>query len=494
MTISKIGRTLVVLVFSAATEIASPAQTFKTLVGFDGINGRMPEYMSLVQGYDGNLYGTTISGGANNGGSVFKITPGGKLTPIYSFCAQTNCADGGGPHAGLVLATDGNFYGTTAGGGTNTYCDNFGCGTVFRLTPSGKLTTLYNFCAQTNCTDGTSPYSALVQGTDGNFYGATLEGGKTDCLAGEMESGCGTVFKITPDGKLATLHRFDSSDGGFPMGALVESADGNFYGTTSWGGLHDCGGDMFFCGTVFKVTPSGKLTVLYEFSGGTDGGPPYAGLIQAVDRSFYGTNVGGNIDEDGTIFKITQKGKLTTLYTFSGGSDEGWPEAPLIQALDGNLYGTTCGCNETQYGTVFKFNPYGTLTTLHSFDNSDGANPDGGLFQATSGVFYGSTYGGGGLNCDNGYACGTLFSLSVGLKPFVQTVPTAGKVGTKVVILGTNLTGATSVTFNGTAAKFTVISKSEIKTSVPSGATSGTVKVKTPRGTLQSNVDFRLLR
>ena len=180
--------------FFAATAIALPAQTFTTRVSFDASSGAIPT-APLVQGLDGKLYGTTNSGGANGLGTVFHITPGGTLTTLYSFCPQTSCPDGTNPFAGLVLGTTGNFYGTTANGGANGHG-----GTVFKITPAGALTTLHSFCTQTSCTDGDIPYAAgLVQATDGNFYGTTEYGGA---------NGGGAVFKITPGGTLATLYSF----------------------------------------------------------------------------------------------------------------------------------------------------------------------------------------------------------------------------------------------------------------------------------------------
>src|SRR5208337_4428285 len=189
-------------------------------------------------------------------GTVFTITPGGTLTTLYSFCSQSGCTDGANPYAALVQGTDGNFYGTTLGGAAN--------GTVFKMTPGGTLTTLYTFCY--GCT-GVSPYAALVQGSDGNFYGTTSFGGA---------NGDGTVFRITPSGTLTTLHSFDGTDGAAVYAGLVQGTDGNFYGTTAQGGGSGVG-------TVFTITPGGTLTTLYSFcsqSGCTDGANPYAALVQ----------------------------------------------------------------------------------------------------------------------------------------------------------------------------------------------------------------------
>jgi len=500
-------RAYAVLVLCAATAIVLPAQTFTTLFSFDVTDGKTP-YAGLVQAINGDLYGTTYAGGANNAGTVFKITPSGTLTTLYSFCAQSGCTDGGNPGAGLVQAANGDFYGTTVGGGANSNADacfdinisfETSCGTIFKITPNGTLTTLYSFCAQSGCTDGGSPLAGLVQAPNGDFYGTTGTGGNTNCFGG----GCGTVFKITPTGMLTTLYSFCAQsgcmDGANPYAGLVQATNGDFYGTTCGSGP-TCDGGGSGPGTVFKITPSGTLTTLYSFcsqTGCTDGEYPIAGLVQATNGDLYGTTWGGGANDLGTIFKITPSGTLTTLYAFcaqSGCTDGGNPGAGLVQATNRDLYGTTeeLGANGT--GTVFKITPSGTFTTLYSFCSqggfpvcTDGANPFAGLVQDTNGDFYGTTYAGGA----SGW--GTVFSLSVGLGPFVETQTASGKVGAVVEILGTALARATSVSFNGAAAGFTVVAPSLIAARVPPGATTGTVQVVTPSGTLSSNVPFRVL-
>jgi uncharacterized repeat protein (TIGR03803 family) len=337
--------------------------------------------------------------------------------------------DGYYSEAGLIQASNGDFYGTTTFGGAG------GVGTVFRITPGGKLTTLYSFCSQSNCTDGEYPEAGLVQATNGNFYGTTYGGGGAN--------GRGTVFKITPGGTLTTLYSFcpqsGCPDGGSPQAGLIQATNGSFYGTTFAGGAHDLG-------TVFKITPGGNLTTLYSFC-----------------------SVGYPDCADGDLPRF----------------------GALVQATNGDLYGTApSGGAQIYYGTIFKITPGGTLTTLYSFCPQsgcpDGDDPRGTLVQDTNGNLYGTTFAGGA----NGF--GTVFSLSVGLGPFVETQTTSGKIGAAVKILGTNLTGATSVTFNGTTATFHVVSSSEITTTVPTGATTGKVKVVTPHRTLTSNVNFRV--
>ena len=373
------------------------------------------------------------------------------------------------PRAGLVQATNGNFYGTTVSSGT------YGFGTVFEITTSGTLTTLHSF----DGTDGIEPEAGLVQATNGNFYGTIYEGGAHSI---------GTVFKITPSGTLTSLHSFYDTDGVSTYATLVQGTNGDLYGTTWEGGAH---GD----GTVFKITTSGMLTTLHSFDG-TDGEDPYAGLVQGTDGDLYGTTQLGGAHGGGTVFKITLSGKLTTLHSFcsqSGCTDGFLTYATLVQGTNGDLYGTTAlggaknsKCLENECGTDFKSTPSGTQTTLRSFEYTDGATPEAALVQDTNGDFYGTTEFGGTHNA------GTVFRLSLGLGPFVETQPTSGMVGAAVKILGTNLTGATKVTSNGTLATFTVVSSSEIMTTVPTGATTGKVKVTTPSGTLTSNVNFRV--
>jgi uncharacterized repeat protein (TIGR03803 family) len=466
---------------------ALPAQTFTTLYNFDIADGAFP-LGALVQGADGNLYGTTTQGGANDEGTVFEITPSGTLTTLHSF----NGTDGSWPVGALVQAPNGGFYGATEYGGSSDNCEE-GCGTVFKITPSGTLTTLHSF----DETDGALPEAGLTQAADGDFYGTTAAGGVNGL------NGYGTVFKITQGGTLTTLHNFcslsDCEDGYLPSGGLVQSANGALYGTTEEGGnsSEGCPGG---CGTVFSITTSGVLTTLNTFDG-TDGNQPYAGLVQATNGDFYGTALEGGSNTNtscadfscGTVFKITPSGALTALYDFcslSNCADGDNPYAGLVQATDGHLYGTTYGGGANgNEGTLFTITPSGELTTLYSFAYPGTYEPFAPLIQDTNGILYGTTLYG----ASTGYGNGTVFSLSVSLGQFVKTNPTSGKVGATVKILGTFLTGATSVTFNGTPAGFTINSKSEITTTVPAGATSGTVQVITPRsGTLSSNMPFRV--
>jgi uncharacterized repeat protein (TIGR03803 family) len=250
------GKIGFVILLCAATVIGTPAQTFTTLLNFTGTNGSAPYYMTLVQGSDGNFYGTTAASDGPAAGTVFQITPGGTLTTLHSFV----WTDGGSPYSGLALAINGTFYGTTFSGGLNNY------GTVFEITPKGTLTTLHSFDFTT---DGANLWAGLIQATNGSFYGTTEYGGTYTY---------GTIFKITASGTLTTVHTFNGTDGGYPYASLIQATNGYLYGTTSFGGS---GG----YGTIFKVTPTGTLTTVHNFDG-TDGQLAEAPLVQATNGAF----------------------------------------------------------------------------------------------------------------------------------------------------------------------------------------------------------------
>jgi uncharacterized repeat protein (TIGR03803 family) len=388
--------------------------------------------------------------------------------------------------AALVQGTDGDFYGMTPEGGGYD-CGRTTCGTVFKVTAGGKLKTLHRFSG-----DGAVPEARLVQTAGGNFYGTTCQGGAITY---------GTFFRITSAGKLEILHSFAGGGGKCPVG-IVQGVDGNFYGVTAEGGgvSGKCYGG---CGVVFKITPAGKLTVLHHFGGPPDGAGPEV-LIQGSDGNFYGTTTyGGAYGGYGTVFQITPKGVLTILHSFN--STDGSVPIDLIQGSDGNFYGITrqggaqCTGNSL-CGTLYQITPTGTLTTLHSFCPNGGPPncPDGyspyWMIQDTDGDFYGTTDSGGDSSaCSQAYGgCGTAYKLSMGFGPFVTFVLNSGKVGAKVEILGQGFTGTTGVSFNGTAASYVVHSDTYLTATVPQGATTGFATVTTPGGTLQSNVVFRV--
>ena len=394
---TKLRTYCIVFIFCATAVIASSAQNniFSTVANFNGADGAWPG-ATPVLGSDGNIYGTTAAGGNSPNcptlpggcGTVFKMTPSGTLTMMYSFCPSPNCTDGAQP-AWLLQGTDGTFYGTTAGGGAY---GNYG--TFFKITPTGLLTTLHSF----DGADGSSP-GMVVQATDGNFYGTTTYGGAY---------GAGTIFEITPLGVMTMLYSFCSQPGcpdGYAPGTLVQGTDGNFYGTKQYGGASDAG-------TIFRFILPNQLTTLYSFcsqSNCSDGAGP-VGIVQASDRSFYGTTfLGGSpscTDGCGTVFRISPEYpyKLTTLYRFDGihGS---WPTVGPVQAIDGNFYGTTEGGGLSSMGVIFQVTSTGTETALHSFNGNDGYPPFSGLVQARTGFFYGTAQQGGA------YDDGTIFGL-----------------------------------------------------------------------------------
>jgi uncharacterized repeat protein (TIGR03803 family) len=358
--------------------------------------GALPN--GLVEGSDGNFYGTTTEGGANGYGTIFRTTPAGTLTTLVEFSGGGTTKKGAYPYARLVRGSDGSFYGTTAGGGSS------GLGTIFKVTSAGVLTTLVQFTGDGPTDKGAYPTAGLVQGSDGNFYGMTKSGGA---------NGCGTVFKATPAGALTTLVEFTgngvSNKGASPETGLVQGSDGNFYGTTRDGGANDFG-------TVFKVTALGVLTTLVEFTGNgasNIGAHPSASLAQAGNGDFYGTTREGGANNHGTAFKMTPAGILTTVVEFTGdgATNKGThPAARLERDGGGNFYGTTSGGGANDFGTVFKMTPAGLLTTLADFTgnglDSQGAVPAAGLTQHSDGNFYGTTrYGGAG-------ARGTVFKVT----------------------------------------------------------------------------------
>jgi len=456
--------------------ISIAARSVTTIAQFDGTDGLTPKD-SLIQGIDGDFYGTAYYGGAHSGGTVFKVSPSGELTAVYSFCSKRQCRDGSGPESSLLLSTNGEFYGTTFWGG------NGMGGTTFKMNSKGKVSTLMKFSTPSS-PDG------LVQGSDGNFYGTTYWGGNGGgCLPGYVS--CGTVFRMTPAGNVSTLYGFCSQlncvDGGLPWAGLIQGSDGYFYGTTYGGGANCEGVGSLGCGTVFKVAFDGSLTTLYSFcseANCADGAWPIAGLVQGTDGNYYGSTPAGGNGEEGTIFRIAPDGQFDTLYSFCSEpscADGESPSGSLIQGTDGSFYGVTAGGGLNNSGTIFQFTSGFALNTLYSFCSqpncADGDQPSGGLLQGTDGNFYGTT-------------SSTVFRLSMGLPPFVSTQPTYGDIGSKVVILGSNLLGASAVSFNGSPAKFKVLSTTEISTKVPGGASSGFIAVTTPKGILYSKLPF----
>jgi uncharacterized repeat protein (TIGR03803 family) len=344
----------------------------QVLFAFTATNGTSP-FAKFCAGPDGNFYGTTTDGGTNGDyGTVIEATTNGQSILLASF-ANTNGAD---PQSGLTAGADGNFYGTTVGGGTNN-----GYGTVFRVTTNGLLTSLTSF-ANTN---GAYPYGGLTLGSDGSFYGTTYLGGSNSL---------GTVFKITTNGVLTSLASFAFTNGANPHTGLTLGTDGNLYGTTTSGGTN--GG----YGTIFKVTTNGSLISLASFAN-TNGAYPQSLLAVGNDGDFYGTTYFGGNDSVGSVFRVDTNGTLTLLLSFDQTNGAN-PVAELTLASDGNFYGTTSAGGSSNLGTVFQLTTNGALTTLVSFAGTNGANPHAGLISGVDGNFYGTTANGGGAS--NGVA------------------------------------------------------------------------------------------
>lgn len=469
---------------AATLSLAVRAQA-QTLNQFDlnGQTGYEP-YTTVTQATDGNFYGTTGFGGPNFEGNIFRVTPGGVITNIHNFCQEPNCADGWAGNWPPILASDGNLYGVTEGQTVDgvTYGQ-----TLYRLTVDGEFTNLFSICSS-----GCSHPLGITLASDGNFYG----------VGGGGSSNNGTIFRVSLNGQYTVLHSFcvlpNCIDGNYALYPPIQGNDGNFYGTTLVGGSENTG-------VVYKITPSGTYTVIHNFcafeNGNCPGGTyPAAGLVQDADGNFVGATQSGGTGYNGVVFKITPAGQYSVIYNFDRASAYvGWSSAALTLGSDGNFYGVLGGGPSGSWdpdvsGGVYRLTPEGVYTLLYKFREGlgYGFNPLAPVIQGTDGNLYGTdAFGGipaGYLTPDDGY--GTAFQLTTGLSPLVETVPVAGAVGQSVIILGNGLTGSTSVKFNGVEAEFTVESDTYIKTTVPTGGTTGVVSVLTPSGTLNSNPQF----
>ena len=476
MKILRIPLVIVLFVVAGRTFNAN-AQTETVLYSFgSSLDGAEP-YAGLVQGSDSNFYGTTLFGGTNGlggYGTVFRISPSGSYTTLYSF-AGSPANDGSYPQAGLVQNSDSNFYGTTIEGGTSANC-NGGCGTVFRISPSGSYTTLYSFAGSPD--DGAEPYAGLVQGSDSNFYGTTKYGG-TAGTGGT--NGYGTVFRISPSGTHTTLYSFSGypTDGSEPDAGLVQGSDSNFYGTTEYGGTnYDVAGLGY--GTVFRISPTGTHTTLYSFAGSpNDGSAPSAGLMRGGDSNFYGTTIEGGTNANcnggcGTVFRISPSGTHTTLYSFAGSPDNDGsePDAGLVQGSDGNFYGTTTGGGTNGHGTVFELDVGGggTNCTFSITSNSANFSAAGGSCNVGVTASNGCTWTGSTTNSwitvtagSSGSGTGTV-SYSVAANTSATnrsgTITVAGQTFT------VNQLGATPVTYSFSTPVQTLKTKLDKKTGV----------------------------
>jgi uncharacterized repeat protein (TIGR03803 family) len=397
----------VFLPMAAAAQSGGEADTNRVLYGFKGQpDGALP-IAGVIRDENGNLYGTTELGGTATCsgpfpgcGTVFMVDPGGKETVLHTFAGHPT--DGSYPSASLIQDANGNLYGTTDEGGTS------GFGTVFKLDTNGKETVLYSF---TGGADGAFPRGSLIQDANGNLYG-TSSGNSTNCAIG-----CGTVFKLDTAGTLTVLYTFTGPDGDAPVAGLTMDAAGTLYGTTSRGGAFCNGG----CGVVFKLDPSGKETVLHSFKDSPDGAFPVGDLILDVAGSLYGTTSGGGYNHRycnfgcGTIFKLAPSGKETVLYRFPALYTGVHPSGSVILDTAGNLYGTTDAggdtkfCGEVGCGVVFKLSKAAKLTVLRRFSPGSGSYPAPTLVRDPSGAFYGTAAVGGQFT---GCSCGVVFKLT----------------------------------------------------------------------------------
>ena len=438
---------------------AAFSQTITDIYNFTGTNASgIPLYVTPVQGRNGQLFGTTGGEGGTNYGTIFQLSTKGSLKQLFTFNNNT----GAQPNAGLTLASDGLFYGTTGLGGSA------GLGVLFKISPSGTYTSLYNF---TGGSDGSAPGSPPIVGSDGNLYGTTYGSSTT----------ASTVYKfVRASGTFSAIYQFSQSEASGVIGSLVQDTNGNLWGTAYQGGTANCG-------SIFELSTSGTLLWNYSFPCQTGGANPIAGLTQAADGNFYGTTYYGGTYGFGTVFKLSG-GVVSILYNFASGNDGSYPVSGVIQATDGKLYGATQGGGGPQgQGTLFQITTTGAYKQLFVFAGKNGEGPRSPL-QDTSGIFYGTTFEGGK------YSEGTVYSLNMGLGPFVALVSYTGRVGSTVQILGQGLTGTSGVTFNGVpATSFSVVSNTYMTAVVPVGATGGPVVVATPGGKLTSNKNYRVI-
>jgi len=442
------------------------AQTVTTLYSFVGgkTSGANPWYVTLVQGTNGQLYGTTYNGGSKGLGTFFEVTTSGTLTVLHSFAGGKT--DGANPTGGLTLGTDGNFYGTTQQGGSESQ------GVAYKMTTAGTITILHSF---NSATDGAFPWGPPIEGTDGNFYG-TASGGK-----GED----GLVYKITSSGTYSTIYTFTSTSGTYPIAPPTQGTDGYLYIPVSLGGTDECG-------TIVQLTTAGVLNNSYDFPCGAGGAFPIGPLVQAANGDFYSTTQDGGTNGEGTIYQLTTSMDVTILHSFGALFGDGeYPGAGLLLATDGNYYGSTAEGGTYDDGILFNTTVGGVYTQLYSFNNSSNLmqmSPLSPPVQDTNGTLYGVTEFGG---TDNE---GTIYSLNMNLPAFVNSPLFSGKEGGSVLILGQHLTGTSKVTFNGLPADFVVNSDTHLTATVPTGASTGYIEVTTGSGVVKSRKVFYVER
>jgi uncharacterized repeat protein (TIGR03803 family) len=381
--------TLIVIGLTVAVAFAQKATTWTEAVmySFPGQPEPASPHATVTRDAAGNLYGPTMGGGAYNAGTLYKLDTTGALTVLYSF---TGGVDGAMPHGALILDAAGNFYGTTEMGGA------YANGTVFKLDTTGTLTVLYSFAGGA---DGSGPASSVTRDAAGNIYGTTYYGGGGPCNDG-MGVGCGTVFELDTNGTETVLHSFTGADGANPHASVMRDPAGNLLGATLFGGAYDKG-------TLFKVNPATRgYKLLYSFTGGADGASPHATPIRDGVGNLYGDAKDGGTGY-GTVFKLDPTGKLTVLHSFTG-ADGGSPHATLVRDASGNLYGSTWYGGEHGDGTVFMLNVASLkFRVIYSFAGAvDGRQPGGGVIRDAAGNLYGTTLH------EGAYGFGTVFKIT----------------------------------------------------------------------------------
>jgi uncharacterized repeat protein (TIGR03803 family) len=393
------------LMLTVSALLPAQAQTFTVLYSFPGFSGDgLGPLGYLVQDAAGNLYGTTFEGGTGTEGTVFKINNSKKETVLVNF----NSSNGSFPNSGLILDRDGNLYGPAKEGPG-------GAGVLFKVSPKGEEKLLYAFEGCLDCHRLRGPQGALSMDSAGNLYGAVDAGGHTG--VGCPPYDCGALFKLDTHGKLHTLYAFSGDDGDNPAGPLLQDSAGNLYGTAQYGGDIACPiAPGQGCGTVYKLDTAGKFTVLYTFTGGSDGGLPGSALVMDKANNLYGVAAGGNGNCEGgcgVIFKLSPAGDLTVLHTFTGAADGDYPNDPLAIDAKGNLYGTTAGefiSNDSPFGSVFELTASGKFIVLHNLNGAtDGQTPFSGPIRDAAGNLYGTAFAGG----EGGLGNGTVFKVTL---------------------------------------------------------------------------------
>jgi uncharacterized repeat protein (TIGR03803 family) len=512
--------TTLMLMAAAGTTLAT-AQTYTDLYSFDHGHGRYPNGV-LAEGRDGNLYGTTPMGSNKyDVGVVFTITVDGILNVLYRF----DVVHGYFPEGGLSLGKDGKFYGSTLGGGANNQ------GTIFRTTKSRGLTLLYSF---KGATDGSDPEAPPIQGTDGSFYGTTGAGtaykitsagsftplgslpgqSRAPLLQGTDGNFYGTtlnaVFKMTPKGIVTTLYTFDGTHGDSPYAPVLQASDGNFYGTTAWGGRYGQG-------VVFKLTRQGTITVLHNFPDPNypkDGSQPHAGLVQATDGNLYGVATYGGAGGGGVIFQITPAGIYSILHNFDDARGGGVrPESTPMQHTNGKIYGMTSHGGGAREGVVYSLDvglgPFFSLVSTsgkvgktievlgQGFTGTSAVSFNGtsATFKAVSDTYLTTTVPSGATT---GFVTVTTPSGKLTsnkqfrVTPVVLNFsPASGPVGTPVTLTGNSLTQTTKVAFGGVqTTNFSIDSDAQVTATVPTGAKTGLIAITTAGGTARSTGSF----